>query len=90
MPKTYKFGLILTFLFRSFTLAEDFSKFHNEVNELKTIISTKKGYHKDFIDSCVKGFLSKLFIPRPSVCTMNKKEILLVLPYLCSFFRNKN
>ena len=33
-------------------------------------------------DSCVKRFLNKLFISRPLVCTVNKKEILLVLPYL--------
>ena len=36
MTKTYKYGLILTLLFRSFTLASDISKFRNEVNELKT------------------------------------------------------
>ena len=61
--------------------ASDFFNFNNEVNELKTITS-KNGYPKYFIDSYVKGFLNKLFIPRLSVCTVNKKEILLVLPYL--------
>ena len=38
MPKIRKYGLLLTFLFRSFTLASDFSKFHNAVNEIKTVI----------------------------------------------------
>ena len=80
MPKIYKYGLILTLLFRSFTSASDFSKFHNEVNQLKTIIS-KNGY-PDKIDSRVTRFLNKLFISRRPVCTVNKKEILLVLPYL--------
>ena len=79
MPKTYKYGLILTLLFRSFTLASDFSKFHTVMKLTNHYIYiSKNGYPKEFIDSCVKRFLNKLFISRPPVFTVNKKEILLV------------
>ena len=36
----------------------------------------------------VKGFLNKLFIPRPSVRTVNKKENVLVLPYFGKYLKS--
>ena len=38
ISKEYKFGLIFTLLFRTFSIVSDFSRFHSEVYHLKEIL----------------------------------------------------
>ena len=81
MPKEYKLGLIYTLIFRIFTIVSDFSRFHVEVQKLRTIL-LKNGYPTCLIDSCVKSFLNKVYKVKEIVLTAERKEIFIVLPYL--------
>ena len=44
MPLSYKFSLVSTIIFRSFTICSDMPKFHQEICKIKDIF-TKSGYH---------------------------------------------
>ena len=81
MPPEYKLGLISTLLYRCFTLVSCYEKFHLEVVKLKEIIN-KNGYPMRVIDSCIKKFLMKRFKVKPTVHTVEKKDVFLLLPYL--------
>ena len=63
MPLNYKFNLVPSVIFRSFTICFDMPKFHQEICRIKDIF-IKKGYSERFIDKCVKTFLNKVFIPK--------------------------
>lgn len=82
IPKSYKFSLIHTLLFRCYSLSSDFSKFHLEVENLKKILF-KNGYSDSIVNFCIKRFLDKIYrpIPLPSY-NVPKKQILFVLPFL--------
>ena len=43
MPLSYKFSLVSTIIFRSFTIRSDMPKFHQEICKIKDIF-TKNGY----------------------------------------------
>ena len=81
IPETYKIGLIKSLLFRCFSLCSDFIKFHHEFDKLKSILY-KNSYPCDFIDKCIKEFLSKILTPKPVVSTVPKKDLIIALPYL--------
>ena len=83
LPLDYKFGLIFTLLHRCFALVSDFSKFHLEVETLKQIL-LKNGYSERLIDTCVSKFLNNLFVEKPIVLTVPKKELNIILPFLGS------
>ena len=63
MSLNYKFRLVPTITFRSFTICFDMPKSHQEICKIKDIF-IKNGYSKTFIDKCVKTFLNKVFIPK--------------------------
>ena len=81
MPVAYKFGLVYTLLYRSFSICSSYEKFHEEIVLLKDIFK-KNEYLQFFIDKCIKKYLSKLFVPERMVHTVHKKQVLLVLPFL--------
>ena len=81
--ESYKFGLVYTLIFRVFSLVSDLSKFHSELDKLKIVLS-KNNYPIDLIDNCVKLFLDKMHKLRPVVATVEKKELMIVLPFLGS------
>ena len=83
LPLEYKFGLIYTLLFRCFTLVSDFSKFHLEVEKLKSFL-LKNGYSSNFIDTCIRKFLDKKFSSKTDNFDVPKKELTIVLPFLGS------
>ena len=76
-------GLIRTLLFRCFSLVSDFSKFHEEVSVLKSVLS-KNGFPSALVDSCINSFLNKIFTKKLIVDTVAKKEVFIVLPFLGS------
>ena len=45
-------------------------------------IFLKNGYPQSFIDNCFKTFLDKLFIKSPEISMVEKKTLILSLPYL--------
>ena len=63
-----------------FNLSSDFLKFHHEVDKIKKILS-KNAYPQKYIDKCIQKFLNNMFIQRPQILTLPKKE-LIILPYL--------
>ena len=81
IPKTYKFGLVSTLIFRCFSICSDMTKFHEEVCKLKTLFK-KNGYKENFFDKCLKKFLDKIYTKKISVYNVPKKDICIVLPFL--------
>ena len=46
------------------------------------MIFLKNGYPLKFIDTCLKKFFNKMFVKKPLVDTVPKKDYIIVLPYL--------
>ena len=80
IPTVYKFGLVYTLLHRCFNITSSYEKFHNEINALKQILKLN-GYPTQFIDRCIKQFLQKLYVTKAIQDTVNKKQLLIVLPF---------
>ena len=62
-------------------MCSDFSKFHHEIDKLKSILY-KNSYPCDLVDKCIKEFLDKILAPKPVVSTVPKKNLVIGLPYL--------
>ena len=81
IPTVYKFGLVYTLLHRCFIITFSYEKLHNEINARKQILKLN-GYPTQFIDRCIKQFLQKLYVTKAIQDTGNKKQLLIVLPFL--------
>ena len=81
MLKQYKLGLVYTLLYRIFTVTSDFSRFHTETQRLRNIL-LKNGYPTSLLDNCIKFFLNKMYTAKEVVLTVEKRDVLIVLPYL--------
>ena len=57
------------------------SKFHFEIEKLKEILLSN-GYSNKFIDKCISKFMNKLYIKKPVMVTVPRKQLYLVLPYM--------
>ena len=79
IPTVYKFCLVYTLLHRCFNITFSYEKFHNEINALKQILKLN-GYPAQFIDRCIKQFHQKLYVTKAIQDTVNKKQLLIVLP----------
>ena len=87
--KVYKVGMTYTLAYRCFKICSDWAKFHEELNFSKQVF-LKNGYPLSFIDKCFKMVINKLVIKRAQVTTVEKKTLILSLPYLGDFLTNKN
>ena len=81
IPLEHKFGLVYTLLHCCFCLVSDMSKFHFEIEKLKEILLSN-GYSNKFIDKCISKFMNKLYIKKPVMLTVPKKQLYLVLPFM--------
>ena len=81
MPEKYKVSLLLTLLFRGFTLCTDWNKFYSELKTLKSIMG-KNGFPRHFVDKCIKLFLDKMSTPKRTVLTVEKRILRICLPFL--------
>ena len=81
MPLNYKFSLVSTIIFYSFTICSDMPKFCQEICKIKGAF-IKNGCSERFIDKCVKTFLNKVFILKRIIQTAEKKQVTIVLPYM--------
>ena len=81
IPTVYKFGLVYTLLHCCFDITSSYEKFHNEINPLKQILKLN-GYPTQFIDRCIKQFLQNFYVTKTIQDTANKKQLLIVLPFL--------
>ena len=52
---------------------------HQEISSLKSVFKSK-GYPKNFIESCIKHFLDKLFVKNKVSLTVPKLQLVCVLP----------
>ena len=57
------------------------SKFHFEIEKLKEILLSN-GYSNKFIDKRISKFMNKLYIKKPVMLTVPKKQLYLVLPFM--------
>ena len=67
----------------SFSICCDFKTFHFEIDHLKTIL-IKNNYSLNFIDSCIKSFLNKLYTPKVVVPNVPKRNVFVKLSFLGS------
>ena len=81
IPEMHKRGLIETLLHRCFRLCSSYENFHWEIETLKSIFK-HNNYPQNFVNQCIKKFLSKVFIKKELNFMVPKKELILVLPYL--------
>ena len=68
-------------LHHRFCLVSDMSKFHFEVEKRKEILLINE-YSNKFIDQCISKFMNKLYLKRPVMLTVPKKQLYLVLPFM--------
>ena len=73
--------MIFTLLFRTPSIVSHFSRFHSEVCFLKEILK-KNAFPIKLIDSCIKNFLNKRLTEKPVTLTAEKKDLVIVLPFL--------
>ena len=83
LPSTYRFGNVYTLAYRCFRICSSWTKLHNELVCLKENFLIN-GYPEDFINKCFKKFLDNIHIVKETTLTVEKKSLVLVLPYLGS------
>ena len=81
LPSVYKFGMVYTFFYRCFRICSNWTQFYTELIFLEGIFQ-KNDCPKNFIDKCFKKFLNNVHLVKENVPTVEKKHLLLVLPYL--------
>ena len=81
IPTVQRSDLVYALLHRCFNITSSYKKFHNEINALKQILKFN-GYTIQFIDKCIKQFLQKLYVTKAIQDSVNKKQLLIVLPFL--------
>ena len=73
--------MVYTLVYRCFCICSNWTQVHTELIFLKGIFQ-KNGYPKNFIDRCFKKFLNNVHLVKVNVPIVEKKRLLLVLPYL--------
>ena len=64
-----------------FSIVSDFSGFHSEVCHLKELLK-RNAFPIKLIYSCIKKFLNKRLTEKPVTLTADKKDLVVVLPFL--------
>ena len=67
-----------------FSVVSDFSRFHSEECHLKEILK-KNAFPIKLIDNCIKNFLNERLTKTPVTLTAEKKDLVLVLPFLVNY-----
>ena len=83
LPSTYKFGTVYTLAYRCFRIFSSWTKLHNELVCLKESF-LKNGNPEDFINKYFKKFMDNIHVVKETTLTVEKKPLVLVLPYLDS------
>ena len=87
LSDTDKIGLVHTLLVRFFKICSSMENFHIEVELLRSILKCNNS-PVNTIDQCIKTFFDKLYVSKQILPTVPKKELLVVLSYLGTFFLN--
>ena len=78
---SYKHGLVNILIFRCFKICSSYEKLHTEIVYLKQIFKHNR-YPNDFADLCIKKFFDKLYITKKNYQTVEKKQLMIILPFL--------
>ena len=62
-------------------LPSPYEKLHNEIVYLKEIFQHNR-YCNDFVDLCIRNFFDKLYITKKIYQIVEKKQLLIILPFL--------
>ena len=81
IPVEYKRGLVATLLHRAYMVNSSLSGLHDEITRLKGILK-KNGYPENFLDRCILRFFNKMYELKPTVLTVPKKDVRIILPFL--------
>ena len=73
--------MVCTLVYRYFHICSNWTQFGTELIFLKGMFQ-KNGYPKNFIDKCFKKFFIIVHLFKENVLTVEKKRLVLVLPYL--------
>ena len=84
---TNKIGLAHTLLFRFFKVCSSMENFYIEVEYLRSLFKCSN-YLVKIIDQCIEKFFDKLYVPKQIVPTVSRRELLVVLPFLGTFYSN--
>ena len=87
LSDTDKIGLVHTLLVRFLKICSSMENFHIEVELLISILKCNNS-PVNTIDQCIKTFFDKLYVSKQILPTVPKKELLVVLSYLGTFFLN--
>ena len=79
----YKIVFCIYILNCFFIITSSSRQFHNKIDALKQIFKLSR-YSIQFADRCMKQFLQKFYLTRAAQDTVNKKQLLIVLPFLGS------
>ena len=77
----YKESSFSTLFFRAWRNTTNYLDFHSEIEFLRTFF-INNGYPDNIIQTAIKKFLDKLFIPKPIYDTVEKETIYIRLPYI--------
>ena len=83
ISSAYKFGNAYTPAYRCLRICSNWTKLYKELACLKETF-LKNGYLEDFINKCFKKFMDNIHVVKETTLTVEKKPLVLVLPYLCS------
>ena len=82
LPSIYKKGLILTLLYRLYSLCSNWLLFDKEVSFLQKVLSLN-GYPSSLVEKCISQFLNKVnSTPKTKDSTEEKPSLTICLPYL--------
>lgn len=83
-PRKYKINLIKTLLFRAWSICSDADRFNHDVGVIKTNL-LKNQFPSGLLEAVTRNFIEKVSRHEPQdapIQTVEKKEVLLILPYL--------
>ena len=84
IPISYKHSLANTLIFRCIKIYSSHEKLHNEIFK-------RNRYANDFVDLCIRKFSDKLYFTKKIHQTVEKKQLLIILPFLDHlFFETRN
>ena len=73
--------MVYTLVYGCFSISSNWIQFHTELTFLKETFR-KNGYPENFIDKYFKKFLNHIHLVKESAPTVEKKQLLLIFPYL--------
>ena len=80
-PISCRRGLVGALIFRCFEICSSCEGLHSEIDCLKEIFK-RGGCASGFVRLCVKKFFDKLYITKKNYQTVEKKQLLIILPFL--------